>query len=574
MVMANSLFTRVGIFPGDNIQVTHTKPNEPRSECSIVVDPTNPQRLLGASKHFTDPQKYVFSLGVVFSEDGGITWTDHAAFAPPANHDIYTDPSVAFDTKGNWWVNGDPGFFYGQHQTFATSIGCTSGTPLEIDTTHMLTNKSSDHGATWTPHPIIAPRCKGDDKGWIVCDNSTARVGIGKFSKPKSPFHGRLYVIWGAVTPFRFARSLDNGATWTGTSGQPAGADVYGGCYAPDISIGSNGWVHVFWHNPGDSSIQYVRSKNGGDSFEGPTGVAAPFNVVTGLTDLTVGLGTDSDGWTVFPGAVFRTLTIVSACCFGDSGVMVCWTDARQLAGQKRARTFYRVSYDNGDTWQGDPSGTPLLPQLSDDSYQFQPQIAATGSGVIGCAMYSYSQTSRAGGKPGVDVLMACSFDHGATFDFTVVTDHAWDPSLHAPLADGVGSTTFIGDYFGLDASAKDFHVLWTDTRTGTQDLFYCDVATEKVERPGWGEIYGTLVGGVAVDGGGYIIVNGHLIRIPPWDPMVQILIALAAIQSVSRMNLGETVAGREVLYDLVIQVAQLAKAQLKGGAATGEVGE
>jgi hypothetical protein len=296
-----------------------------------------------------------------------------------------------------------------------------------------------------------------------------------------------------------------------------------------------------------------MRSKDGGDTFEGPTTIA------TGIGDIDLDIPTSIDGWKVFDGATFRVFTIVSACCFGDKGVIVAWSDARS----GNARIYYRVSYDNGDTWQGDPSGTPMLPSIADNSHQFHPQVAATGSGVVGCAMYSYSKTSRAG-KPGVDVLMACSFDQAASFDFAVVTDQPWDPSLHAPVSHGVGGATFIGDYFGLDASATTFHVLWTDTRTGTQDLFYCGIETERNQRPGFGEIYGTVTPGVPVDGGGLIFVNGHPIPVPPWDPMIQILNALAGIRTVSQMNMGNTARAREALYDLVIEVAQKAKGMVE----------
>ena len=36
----------------------------------------------------------------------------------------------------------------------------------------------------------------------------------------------------------------------------------------------------------------------------------------------------------------------------------------------------------------------------------------------------------------------------------------------------------FIGDYFGLAAGEQDFAVLWTDTRTGVQELFFDRVNT------------------------------------------------------------------------------------------------
>jgi len=565
-----SLFTQVGIFPGDNIQVTHAAPKQPRSECAITVDPARPYRLLGVSKHFTDPDKYIFSLGAVYSDDGGVTWADLTAFPKQPNHDIYTDPSGAFDTKGHMWVMGDPGFFPALHPGESATLGCSDagGDPDagDINTTQMLCFHSENNGATWSsPVPVVPLRCTGDDKGWLMCDNSTARThrgpGIGgKLGKPLSAWHGRFYAIWGAYTGLRFARS-DDGTTWTGAAGKNAGDDIYSYCDAPDISIGKNGWLHVSWHVPNTNTVEYMRSKDGGDTFEGP------FTIATGIGDIDTDIPTNIDGWRVFDGATFGVFTIVSACCFGDKGVAVAWSDARS----GNARIYYRVSYDNGDTWEGDPSGTPMLPALLDDSHQFHPQVAATGSGVVGCAMYSYSKTSRPGNKPGVDVLMACSFDQGVSFDFATVTDQPWDPALHAPVSHGVGSATFIGDYFGLDASATQFHVLWTDTRTGTQDLFYCGIGTEKIQRPGWGEIYGTVTPGVPVDGGGLIFVNGHPVPVPPWDPMIQILNALASIRSVSQMNIGNTARARNALYDLVIEVAQHAKTMLDG-AAKGEV--
>jgi hypothetical protein len=564
-----SLFTQVGIFVGENVQVTHAQPNEPRSESSIVVDPRHPGRLLGASKHFTDPSKYLFTLSAVFSDNGGMTWSDLPTLPLQPEHDVYTDPSVAFGTDGHAWVMGDPGFFAANHPNLKQTLGCTGASDAEdIRTTQMLAFTSADNGQTWSaPIPIVGERCTGDDKGWLVCDNSTAHVAIKgkKGFKPLSPWHGRFYAIWGAGTPFRFARS-DDGMTWTGTTGNAPGADVCSGCYAPDISIGKNGWLHVFWHTPGSSTIQYVRSKDGGDSFEGATstnGVPTPWDVVTGLKDINSGVTNVAGGimqlgdWPVFDGATFRVLTIVSACCFGDKGLIVAWADAS--SGQ--SRIYYRVSLDNGDTWLGPPAGTPMLPSITDGSHQFHPQLATTGSGVVGCAMYSYKKTARPGSKPGVDVLMACSFDQTATFDFEVVTDQPWDPSLHAPVSHGQGSTTFIGDYFGLDASATDFHLLWTDTRTGTQDLFYCGVGTQRVHGPNVPGIGGVITPGVAAGASGFIFINGHWYPVPPRGPEYAVLEAIASLQLVSGMTIGNTGPARAALYDLMIDVANKAKA-------------
>ena len=69
-------------------------------------------------------------------------------------------------------------------------------------------------------------------------------------------------------------------------------------------------------------------------------------------------------------------------------------------------------------------------------------------------------------------MIISQSFDHGASFNYFIVTDQPWDPTVDAPLAEAFPDTTFIGDYFGLDASPLGFYPLWTDTRTGIQELW------------------------------------------------------------------------------------------------------
>jgi hypothetical protein len=567
-------FVQQGIFPGENVRVTQAAANAARSESALAVDPNNPSRILGISKHFIDPHNYVFSISPVFSIDGGATWKDLPSFAAPNKHDIYTDPSATFHTSGAAWCMGDPGFHVQQQPQLFQSLSCPPNDTQDIQTTQMLAQKSVNDGASWDPHPVVALRCTGDDKGWIYCDNSTD-VTYSGYPHPKphpvSPYHGRLYAIWAALTPVRFARSLDGGQTWIGPGNQPAGSDVAAGGYAPDLSIGRDGTLHVFWHNPASSSIQYIRSKDGGQTWEGSGAIGnlvQPRDVVTGITDISTksaagGAIHQLGGWPVFDGANFRVITIVATCCFGAKGVAVAWADARS----GHSRIYYRLSMDGGDTWLGDPSGTPLIPNLGGDNHQFHPQLATTGSGVLGCAMYSYSKTAILGSKPGVSVLVAASFDQGVSFTFNPITDQAWDPSLNAPWSHGDSTVTFIGEYFGFDASQSDFHVLWTDTRFGNQDLFYCRVATEKFTDPRslLPDLVATLVSaGVANDGGGFVIVGGHIIRIPPWDPLRQILEVVVAIQTVSRIGLVSSVNARGALYDLMIDVARQAKKEIQ----------
>jgi hypothetical protein len=559
------LFTIQGIFPGRNIQVTNALPNEPRAESSIVVDPRNPNRLFGASKRFYDPHTYHFYLGPVFSNDGGETWQDLPFLTPPFPHDCYTDPSTTFHPSGAAWIMGDPGYHAPQPDIVFPCPNDNS----DIVTTQMLAFNSAanPNGANWSqPIAIVPVRCLGDDKGWLICDNSTATAfPLRPFTsgRPLSAYHGRLYAIWGASTPFRFARS-DDGVNWRGYGNTAAGSDVAPGCYAPDISISRGGTVHVVWHMLRSSDIMYLRSTDGGDSFHGQAGSPSPTAAVTGITDLNTAVDMKilqpGGDFALLPGANFRVMTIVSSCCFGNEGVAIAW--AQMVNGH--SRVYYSVSQDGGETWS---PGAPVFPGLVDDSHQFHPQLAATESGVIGCAAYSYSRTARPGNHPGIDVLVSASFDNASTWSWKAITDQPWDPSINAPWAHGDRNVTFIGEYFGFDAGKTEFHVLWTDTRDNNQNLYYCRVNTIASRDPASviGKIVATYLSpGLAAGADGWVIVNGHIIHVDPRGPMRELLDVVAALDTVSRISRADTARLRAELYEVAIAILQAAKNEME----------
>ena len=119
---------------------------------------------------------------------------------------------------------------------------------------------------------------------------------------------------------------------------------------------------------------------------------------------------------------------------------------------------------------------------------------------------------------------------------------------------------TFIGEYFGLDVSGEDFCVLWTDTRTGHQELWFARVATwRSIPRgpssitPG---IVGQLIGGVAVDGGGWVIVGGYPHPIPPLGPVTEILQLLAANALLTGIKSPAVEQIKKMLFGAVSEIA------------------
>lgn len=538
------ILTQTGLFPGANLQVTSGTAKQARSECVVAVNPNDPDHLIAASKKFSNPATYRFSIGLRVSHDGGLTWTGDRKIpklpqwgdfvgGPGKDPDAgMTDPAVVFDGFGNAFFVGEP-IHYGAGE--------------EIDTIGMFIYKSPDGGHTWgDPTPLHVGDLT-DDKPWIACDQN-----------PASPHVGNVYVVWGAGSPLRFARSTDHGLSWTGFGGTAPGTKVVDSCYAPEVSVGPDGTVHVAWFS-GDS-VQYVRSTDGGATFE------AQKAIVTGATSLDAGLP-HTDGWAHFPGASFRVLSLATACGFTNGlnkkHYVVAWSDMREGS----ARIYYRLSTDGGATFQGPASGQPLLAGQAVDPamHHFHPQIVATRSGVVGCACYEYGPK---GGAGRIDVLLSASFDHAATFADTVtVTDAPWDPALDAPSSHGDPDVSFIGEYFGLDADETTFDVLWTDTRTGVQELFFAQVATQREMRPQLPLAYVDILYGVIQDGGGAVIVGGHIIKIPPRGPLfeaVQSLVALDAAHNIGGAP-GRALVGKA--WETMSSIAHAAGVQARKGA-------
>jgi hypothetical protein len=422
-----------------NTQVTHSAgPNNARSESSVAINPKDPKQLVSASKKFHNILTYDFTLATEYSHDGGHTWMDSAALALPAGATVMTDPTLAWDDVGNVFL-----------------VGLTGNTPPTWNTIGIVIYKSSDAGVTWSaPNPIH--NSPNDDKQWVAADGNAA-----------SPFHGNVYAVWDDVGGMDYARTTDAGTTWTGAGGAPAGAVLASGGYYPEVTVADDGTVYLV--SIGGSQIGMIVSTDGGDTF------APAANPASGVTTLEASLPS-VDGWPEFaPGASFRVITDPSVAAYGET-VLVAWPDYRDGV----ARIYYARSRDRGATWKTGATGKPLLRRHVPANFQhFHPQMVVNPDGVFACAFYEL------GPKPTnmlIDVIVATSRDHGRSFRTHRVTDHPWNPALDAPWAHGDPKVTFIGDYFGLAGSERGFHPVWTDTRTGIQELWTDTLSAERHE--------------------------------------------------------------------------------------------
>jgi len=425
-----------------NTQVTYSpSPDNARSESELETNPLNSLNVVGASKRFINPSTYDFTLAAYASFDGGESWTEAPPLAllgdPDPNKQWagISDPVVAWDNAGNCYLVALP--FPGH------------GSPFE--TLGIAVYRSSDGGRTWSAPNFIHPNTvRTDDKQWATSDRNRG-----------SRYYGNVYIAWDDGSNLAFARTTDRGATWKGFGTQPVGAALAFDSFAPSIAVADDGSIYIFWI--AGSTIKFVKSTNGGDSFSTPAVVAS------GLTTLSV--LPKPGGFPEFPGGRFRVLTLPTACTGSGQRVLVAWADYRDGI----SRTYYRRSIDGGATWLGPASGQALLaPFVASGPGQqdFHPQLANTPTGDIACCFYEFGP-KWSGGPPLIDVIIALSHDGGASFaERETVSNVPWNPEVDAPLSHGDPRTTFIGDYFGLAGGDRGFLPFWTDTRTGIQEIF------------------------------------------------------------------------------------------------------
>src|SRR5215467_3310806 len=169
------------------------------------------------------------------------------------------------------------------------------------------------------------------------------------------------------------------------------------------------------WLGNNDRDVKFVKSIDGGDSFTSPIVVAKD------IVPLSYPYLENTHGWSHFPGATFRMGTYSTGCAGAGTNVIFAWADYREGI----SRIYYRHSKDGGNTWEGPPSGQPLLlgDELVSDSDQqdFHPQLICSPSGEIACAFYEFGPKGRSGFPPVwenslIDVVIATSVDDGETF--------------------------------------------------------------------------------------------------------------------------------------------------------------
>jgi hypothetical protein len=414
---------------GSNVDVS----NEcgPQSETYIAINPKHPKTLAaGSNEIFRLPMRGYFST------DNGASWGGvDLPLPPPISNgtDFGSDPSLAFDTKGN---------------VFYSYIVVFFGNGNGVNGSEMAVARSTDGGATY-PNVTFFSFSSGsnhfNDKPMITSDTTA------------SPFRDNVYVAWDAASGgttgggVLVARSTDHGATFSlARVDSPSGP---GKAIGAQPFIGPNGQVYAAWNDYAANTIAFNRSFDGGATWGQASVIAGkslPFDIA-------------------IPAEFSRGALVYPACGADNSsgphrGRLYCsWMD---LTSAGTTDIFFSYSDNQGLTWSSPITVADQFSFLVDRFNHWLSVDPVTGD--VNVSFYD-TRNDPTGSRYGTDIYLAQSSDGGQTFSspnvrVSSVTSNEHDcGGVYPCTAINYGNQT--GDYAGLASFGGISHPIWTDSR-------------------------------------------------------------------------------------------------------------
>jgi hypothetical protein len=413
----------------------------PQSETYIPLNPSRTRVLAaGSNEIFRDPMRGYFS------SDGGASWGGVDLPLPPPlqgtnDHRFGSDPSLAFDTRGNLYYSYIVVFF-----------GNGSG----VNGTEMAVARSTDGGRTYPSLTLFSfetGSSRFNDKPMITTDTNAA-----------SASRDNVYVAWDAAVGgtisggVRVGRSADHGASFSvNRADDPKGP---GKAIGAVPFVGPGGEVYVAWNDFKANTIGFNRSFDGAVTWGTPGVIAAkaiPFDI--GI-----------------PAESFRGALVYPAC------------DADRSGGAHRGRLYcsWLDLNDDGVT-------TGIVLSFSDDRGATWSRPAPVGDAVAGADRFNHwlsvdpvtgqvtvayydTRNDTTGSRFQTDFYLARSADGVSWLADTRVSDvssneHDCDGTF--PCA-AINYGNQQGDYEGLVSFGGVSHPVWTDSRRQLEPASGC----------------------------------------------------------------------------------------------------
>ncbi|MFL6231149.1 MAG: sialidase family protein [Pyrinomonadaceae bacterium] len=423
---------------GSNVDVS----NEcgPQSETYITLNPSNARQLAaGSNEIFRLPMRGYYSL------KGGATWGGVDLPLPPAqganSYDFGSDPTLAFDTRGN--------LFYGYIVVF---FGNGSG----VNGSQMAVARSTDGGKSYPTVTFFSYEGGSNhfnDKPMITTDTNVS-----------SPFRDNVYIAWDAATGgstsggVRVAASRDHGATFTVTrADDPKGQ---GHAIGASPAVAPDGTLYLAWNDYGANTIAFNRSTDGGQTW-GKQSV-----VSTKTLPFDIAIPAES-----FRGAlVYPTLDVDRSAGPHRGRIYCSWMD-RASAGT--TDIFIAYSDDKGNTWTHAAPVTDRLALV--DRFNHWMSVDPT-TGDVYVSFYD-TRNDWTGFRFATDVYLSQSKDGGATWlpnvQVTNTGSNEHDCNGLFPC-DGINYGNQQGDYEGVVAYGGYAYPVWTDSRRQLDAISGC----------------------------------------------------------------------------------------------------
>lgn len=299
---------------GDDVRGNQDYACFPQNETAIDTNPRQEANIVGGTNDYRLPAPYA---GFYATTNGGKTWYD-GLLPPPSipsgqGLDAAGDPAIVFDRAGI---------------VYYASINFN-----RTDDTNALTvHRSSNGGFTWS-RPCVAIRVEDPDPDRARCggpgDARQPGDGLIAFNQDEgggAPFHDkeyiaagprpagvepvcygpitktprrcdpdvvgadRIYVTWtlfAAAANINLSFSDDEGRSWSPPKPISGSAPFCGGpCDSNQFSVPTvhptTGLLGVAWENgntPDENQYLFVRSRDGGETIEGPYFVTSVFDV-------------------------------------------------------------------------------------------------------------------------------------------------------------------------------------------------------------------------------------------------------------------------------------------------------
>jgi hypothetical protein len=387
------------------------------TEPSIAISRTNPQIMVAGANGLYSGGPYV---PVYRTTDAGTTWHTSQLTSPSNIISPAGDAIVISDDSGN---------FYYSYLIFDGSL------PLGEGISDLMVARSTSNGATWSLGSSVIGKQVTDshfeDKETIVIDRD-----------PKSPYHGRLYIVWNSFetdmgstvsgAQHYFSYSDDHGKTWSVPN-----VYSYDYGYFAQMRVGAGGILYIAAIADDFSSYGLLVSTDGGATFTENYITDYYYTGLKGDLRSPMYIAFDVDP------SRNNKLYAVYATYDYDNSVGALYTTS---------------STDDGSTWStpiqiGSDTGL-----LTDHFFSAVSVDATTG------AAYASLYSSEEDPINNINTrVVRCSLDAPSQLE-------SFGAPLFNPLVDTYSGQAFIGDYIWSDAYDGYFATAWCQTHPGRTD--------------------------------------------------------------------------------------------------------